>query len=170
MGTLCTSTGQSHSSGLRGKGHLGQSKDRLRKNRSVSFFLLACNSNKGSPRLFGSRYAVPLVQKILGAKSRGLTETKSRGASVKAVVLVPSKELSQQAAANIKACGSVVLCLYVATCFPFEERLGEVKTPSSVRGHTERLAILPCYISMAKLTDVELYNGCRNFLCAASKR
>lgn len=50
------------------------------------------------------RYAIPLVQKILEAKrpaeSAHLGTT--GGGCVRALVLVPSKELSQQAAANIK--------------------------------------------------------------------
>ena len=59
-------------------------------------------------------YAIPLVQKILEAKRAGGVSSQDGGVSlqtgrgssdegcVRALVLVPSKELSQQAAANIK--------------------------------------------------------------------
>ena len=51
-----------------------------------------------------ARYAIPLVQKILEGKS--LSTGSKKSGYVKALILVPSKELSQQAAANIKVGGA----------------------------------------------------------------
>lgn len=54
------------------------------------------------------RYAVPLVQKVLEGKSSTPVNTELRakarggGCCVQALILVPSKELSRQATANIK--------------------------------------------------------------------
>lgn len=47
------------------------------------------------------RYAIPLIQKILEAKLSSEPSGSGDGC-VRALVLVPSKELSQQAATNIK--------------------------------------------------------------------
>lgn len=53
------------------------------------------------------RYAIPLIQKILGAKqlaesAHSSARADSSSGHVRALVLVPSKELSQQAASNMK--------------------------------------------------------------------
>ena len=54
------------------------------------------------------RYAIPLVQKVLEGKISADTEQQMLGARtrasgcVRALILIPSKELSQQATANVK--------------------------------------------------------------------
>ena len=52
--------------------------------------------------MFFFRYAIPLVQKILSAKQLAESAHSAEGECVQALVLVPSKELSQQSAANLR--------------------------------------------------------------------
>ena len=57
------------------------------------------------------RYAIPLVQKILDEKSRPTAAGVSSGrGGVRALVLVPSKELAEQASRNIRV--SVCVCVF----------------------------------------------------------
>ena len=59
------------------------------------------------------RYAIPLVQKILEAKQLARSAGNVEGGCVRALVLVPSKELSQQAATNIAVRSGCEVCVFV---------------------------------------------------------